>query len=222
MKKTKLFTLILFNLLLAISCDNDPSTTTATITTSAPSNITYTTVDSGGDVTFDGGTAVTARGMCWSTNPNPTVADNTTTETTDTFTTTITGLSENTTYYVRAYAVNSDGVSYGNEEVFTTWKLSNTKWAFLLNYSATNSNYPGDVDFYDDGTTRWDEPSEPGVYTTYGTWSVQGDTVMYNLLGDPAATSYIFTGTVVGGASMSGTFTWASAPSKTFTATIYP
>ncbi|PHR68726.1 MAG: hypothetical protein COA67_12530 [Lutibacter sp.] len=166
MKEIKLFIILLCGLFLTVSCDNDPLTTKATITTSTATNATFTTIDSGGNVTSNGGTAVTTRGLCWSTTPNPTVTDNTKVATIDNFTTTVTGLSENTTYYIRAFAVNSDGVSYGNEEMFTTWKLGNTQWAFLLNYDPSNSNYPADVDFYSDGTTKWEEPTYPGVYTT--------------------------------------------------------
>jgi len=216
--KTLLFSLIV----VFYSCDNDPLTTPATITTDAVSNITFTTVDCGGMITSNGGTAITNRGLVWSTNPNPTINDNIVVASTNTFGTTITGLENNTTYYVRAVAVNSDGESYGNEEVFTTWKLDNTKWEFRLNYGSSNSNYPGDVDFFDNGTTQWEEPDYPGLYTTYGTWSVDADTVTYYMAGDPTAVSYVFTGTVVNGDTMSGTFTWGSDPDKTFTATKYP
>ena len=89
-----------------------------------------------------------------------------------------------------------------------------------MNYGPTNNNYPGDVDFFADGTTKWDEPSNPGLYTTLGTWSVSGDALSYLFQGDPQALSYIFSATVNGN-SMSGVFTWGSDPDKTFTATKY-
>lgn len=90
--------------------------------TTAASSITGTTASSGGNVTGDGGASVTARGVCWSTSSNPTTADSKTTDGTGTgsFTSSITGLSGSTLYYVRAYATNSAGTTYGTEVSFTT------------------------------------------------------------------------------------------------------
>ena len=77
---------------------------------------------SGGTVGADGGAAVTARGVCWSTTTNPTIANSKTTDGTGTgiFTSAITGLTSGTTYYVRSYATNSAGTTYGPEVIFTT------------------------------------------------------------------------------------------------------
>ena len=89
----------------------------------ATSNISYTTANSGGTITNDGGAAITVRGVCWSTSSNPTIALSTKTidgSGTGSFTSTITGLVGATTYYVRAYATNSEGTAYGNQVVFTT------------------------------------------------------------------------------------------------------
>ena len=93
-----------------------------TVTTNNMSNITQTTATSGGNVTSDGGATVTARGVCWSTSQNPTVSGNHTTNGTGTgsFTSSITGLSANTIYYVRAYATNSHGTAYGEQKNFMT------------------------------------------------------------------------------------------------------
>lgn len=98
------------------------SNTTPTVTTSTPSNVTTNSATCGGNVTSDGGATVTARGVCWSTSSNPTINGNHTTDGTGTgtFTSSITGLAENTTYYVRAYATNSEGTSYGLQKSFTT------------------------------------------------------------------------------------------------------
>lgn len=93
------------------------------LTTAAVSAITASTATCGGDVTSEGGQAVTARGVCWSTSPNPTADLLTKTVeagTTGVFTSNITGLITNTTYYVRAYATNSVGTNYGTETSFTT------------------------------------------------------------------------------------------------------
>ena len=96
--------------------------TAPTVTTTAISNIDKTTATGGGNVTADGGASVTARGICWSTSQNPTISGSHTTDGTGTgsFTSTMTGLEPNTTYYVRAYATNSVGTAYGEEVSFTT------------------------------------------------------------------------------------------------------
>ncbi|MFA5972920.1 MAG: FISUMP domain-containing protein [Lentimicrobiaceae bacterium] len=96
--------------------------TLPTITTASIPNITSSSAVSGGNISNDGGTAVTARGVCWSTSTNPTIADSKTSDGTGigAFTSSITGLSPVTTYYVRAYATNSVGTAYGNELSFTS------------------------------------------------------------------------------------------------------
>jgi hypothetical protein len=93
-----------------------------TLFTAPASSIAETTATSGGDVMNDGGAAVTQRGVCWSTTTNPTIADSRTNDGTGTglFTSSITGLTATTTYYVRSYATNSVGTAYGNEVSFTT------------------------------------------------------------------------------------------------------
>ena len=101
---------------------NTPSITTPTVTTSQASNITTTTATCGGNVTSDGGATVTTRGVCWSTNQNPTITNSHTSDGSGTgsFTSNITGLTPNTTYYVKAYATNSAGTAYGSQVSFTT------------------------------------------------------------------------------------------------------
>ena len=94
-----------------------------TVVTNTISDLTATTATGGGRVTSDGGTPVTARGVCWRTLPNPTLAySHYTTDGTDTgsFVSSLTNLTPNTTYYVRAYATNSVGTAYGQEVSFTT------------------------------------------------------------------------------------------------------
>lgn len=92
------------------------------ITTTAASAITSTTATSGGNITGDGGSAVTARGVCWATTTSPTTSNSKTTDGmgTGTFTSAITGLSPGTTYYARAYVTNIIGTAYGNEISITT------------------------------------------------------------------------------------------------------
>jgi endonuclease I len=92
------------------------------VTTSAISNITYSTALSGGTIEFSGTSALTARGVCWSTTANPEVTDNHTTDGTSigSYTSNITGLEPDTDYHVRAYATNSSGTAYGSDVPFRT------------------------------------------------------------------------------------------------------
>jgi Collagen triple helix repeat (20 copies). len=94
----------------------------ATVTTTAASNISYTTATGGGNVVSDNGAPVSSRGICWATTASPTTANSKYTEAAGlgSFTTSITGLIANTTYYVRAFAVNGGGTSYGNQVSFAT------------------------------------------------------------------------------------------------------
>jgi len=94
----------------------------AVVTTSAVTGITLTGALSGGNVTSDGGSPVSIRGVCWATTPNPVATGNHTTDGsgTGTYTSSITGLSANTVYHVRAYATNASGTYYGADIAFST------------------------------------------------------------------------------------------------------
>ncbi len=94
--------------------------------TSSVTSITMTTGASGGNVSSDGGATVTERGICWNTGGTPTTANSkaTATGTTGAFTANLSGLSAGTTYYVRAYAVNSQGTAYATQVSFTTSSAS--------------------------------------------------------------------------------------------------
>ena len=114
-----------------------------TVTTESVSNIDITTATCGGEVVSSGGVPVTARGVCWSTSPNPTTSDNKTINGygTGTFTSYLSGLTApNVLYYVRAYATNSGGTSYGNEVSFSTLSF------------AIGQTYGGGIIFWINGT----------------------------------------------------------------------
>ena len=96
-----------------------------TVTTTEVTNITSNSATCGGNVTSDGNGTVTACGICWSTSPNPTIDDNKTTDGSGTgsFTSSLSNLASQTTYYVRAYATNEKGTGYGEQKSFTTRKV---------------------------------------------------------------------------------------------------
>ena len=101
--------------------DPDPAQM-PTVTTSSVTDITKTSATGGGNVTYDGGASITERGICWSTSSNPSINDSHITDGTGTgsFSVTITGLSPDTRYHVRAYATNSVGTAYGEDVSFIT------------------------------------------------------------------------------------------------------
>lgn len=98
-----------------------------TLSTTAVTSITTNSAISGGTITNDGGGAVTARGIVWSTSQNPTIALTTKTSdgvNTGTYTSNLTNLAPNTTYFIRSYATNSAGTNYGNEISFKTQNIN--------------------------------------------------------------------------------------------------
>ena len=98
------------------------------ITTSNVIFITTSSAISGGNITSDGGVTINKQGVCWSTSSNPTISNSTTSDgkSTEVFTSSIIGLTSNTTYYLRAYATNIAGTAYGDDVSFITDKSSAT------------------------------------------------------------------------------------------------
>ncbi|GGE43047.1 hypothetical protein GCM10010832_23760 [Psychroflexus planctonicus] len=116
----------------------------ATVTTEPVTNIGPTEADFSGDVTSDGGSAVTERGFVYDTSPSPNLTDNVEIvgDGTGSFNTTITGLAIGQTYYVRAYATNNSGTIYGNEVSFQT----------NSSYELGDTGPAGGLVFYDKGS----------------------------------------------------------------------
>jgi uncharacterized repeat protein (TIGR02543 family) len=111
-----------------------------TLATTSMTTITGITANSGGNITDQGGAAVSERGVCWSTSANPTISNSKTSDGSGTgaFTSNLTVLNQDTLYYVRAYATNSGGTAYGNELSFNSGKAYGTM-------------YQGGLVFYNDG-----------------------------------------------------------------------
>jgi uncharacterized protein (TIGR02145 family) len=134
-----------------------PGVTTVNIASIARS--TTTSASSGGVILFDGGSAITAKGICWSTSVLPTIANSVTNDGTGTgtFTSAASGLTNNTVYYVRAYATNTTGTAYGNQVIVTTCGAMTTSGTFLAfacyNLGVTTT---GDALTYDSGNNNGD------------------------------------------------------------------
>jgi hypothetical protein len=109
-----------------VTYSSDMSFTTALsapqLTTTKATSISVFSAETGGNITYDGGSLVTTRGVCWSTSQNPIITDSHTIDGSGigVFTSSITGLALNNTYYVRAYATNNIGTTYGNQISFST------------------------------------------------------------------------------------------------------
>jgi len=143
--------------------------------------ITQTTATCGGNITSDGGATVTVRGVCWGTNPAPTIADNKTTNGvgTGSFTSIITGLTANTTYYERAYATNSVGTAYGivlsfttpgtvtdiEGNVYNTVVIGTQVW-MVENLKTTKYQNGDPIDYITD-STQWNKYLATGAYCNY-------------------------------------------------------
>ncbi len=154
----------------------------ATVTTNTITSITPSSAISGGSISNDGGGAITAKGICWSTTANPTTADNKTTDGTGSasFISNMTGLQPGTTYHVRAYATNSAGTAYGNDLTFTTSANTPTLTTTAISSITSNSAVSGGNITTDGGapvTARgicWKTSSNPMItdsHTSNGTGS---------------------------------------------------
>jgi len=108
----------------AVVCPDSVCTvaTPPTVTTNGALSITQVSAQTGGNVTAQGSSAVSQRGVCYATSPSPNLSGLYTTDGngTGTFTSNLNGLTPNTQYYVRAYAINATDTAYGNQTTFTT------------------------------------------------------------------------------------------------------
>jgi len=154
------------------------------LTTSAVSSITKYAASAGGTITSNGGSTITVSGICWSTTATPTISDSKTTDgtTSGTFTSSITGLTAGTTYFVRAYATNAIGTSYGVAQSFTTLStpiqtavLIGTKVWTDKNLNVANYRN-GDAITYAANATEWNAANNNGIgaYAYYGYSTAMG------------------------------------------------
>ena len=186
-----------------------PESTLPVVTTGVVTQITETTAVAGGNVTSDGGASVTERGVVYGISENPTVGNSKVVggSGTGTFTCNLTGLQPNTKYYVRAYAVNSQGTAYGEQVSFTTLEEVKTtaeyvdlglsvKWA-TCNVGATKPEEYGDYfawgetepkEVYDWSTYKWCNGSETTLtkYCTDGSYGTVDNKTQLELSDDAA------------------------------------
>lgn len=169
-------------------------------TDAAVADISVTAARCGGVVVADGGFAVTARGVCWSMSPEPTVQNLHTSDGSGlgTFVSNLTGLVPATTYYLRAYATNANGTAYGQQRTFTTPSgLPQVQTAAITDVSATSAHCGGTVvgDGGFDVTARGvcystsPEPTVAAPHTTDGTGT--GAFVSHLSALAPATTYYL-------------------------------
>lgn len=146
-----LFFFLLIHLL--TSCEKDKTNTGPVITApilgpiTAVTNLTSISASSGGIITSDGGSEVSARGICWNTNPNPTISLTTKSingSGTGSFVSFMTSLNPATTYYIRAYASNNAGTAYSDQDTFTTRPPENAVFNPNLTYGSV-SDYEGNI-----------------------------------------------------------------------------
>jgi Protein of unknown function (DUF1566) len=143
MKKYLNFTTVLLLTIFFFSCKkdngtNNSSTELPVITTTIITNITQSSATTGGNVSSEGTSPVTFRGVCWSRHKTPTISDNKLLNGIGkgSFVSLLTGLTDGATYYARAYATNSSGTAYGDEKYFYVLVLGEAyqggKLAYIL------------------------------------------------------------------------------------------
>jgi hypothetical protein len=119
------------------------------VTTQAVSDLTSTTATGNGNISFLGVPDPTSHGVCWGLSADPTLLDNYTDEgsanSTGEFTSSITGLTGNTTYHIRAYATNSAGTVYGNDLIFTTYLLPTVSTEAVSDIDQTTATGNGTI-----------------------------------------------------------------------------
>jgi hypothetical protein len=146
------------------------------VITAPVSSVQATLASCGGQVTASGGLEVTARGVCWHTTPTPTLSNSQTLDGSGlgNFTSYITGLTPETTYYVRAYATNNLGTAYGDTNSFVTQvmptiTITNPQNGATLNgvvaITATTSSTATTAYFYIDNQVLGSSPKSGSVFS---------------------------------------------------------
>ncbi|MBN1212490.1 MAG: hypothetical protein JXA92_07920, partial [candidate division Zixibacteria bacterium] len=165
-----LFAIVSLMAIWLCSCSDENSAgpsqaTVPEVSTTSVSVIKQTTAECGGTVTSDGGAAVTERGVCWGTSTIPTTANSRTTDGTGmgSYSSSLTGLTPGTKYYVRAYATNEVGTGYGVTDSLTTVSL-------LQITSSFDTDAEGWVVVGEGGLYYHNNNGHPGGYIEFEDW----------------------------------------------------
>jgi PKD repeat protein len=190
----------------------------ALVNTNEIYGITNTTANCGGTIRSDLGSPITSKGICWKTTSSPTISDSKTIDGsgTGTFTSNLTGLSPNTFYYVRAYATNSIGTSYGEETTFRTLATPNlnmnnlpvtTCYGNFYDSGGAAGNYPDNQDF-----TKVFSPPVQGykMSVTFNSFDTEQDFDLLYIFDGPDIYSPQVMGSPFSGTQSIGTITASS------------
>lgn len=168
-----LFIIVGSGLIFTYGCEKAEPVNLPELSTTPLNKITSASFTSGGKITSGGGAVILARGICWGTELNPTINDNITEDGTGTgsFISSVTGLQSGTYYYIRAYAVNSFGIAYGNQfriltslidvegNDYQTTQIGTQVW-MTQNLKTTKYNDNTTIPYVDDNAT-WRDLSTP-------------------------------------------------------------
>ncbi|NJW52611.1 hypothetical protein [Salinimicrobium oceani] len=222
--------LFVFFLSSLFGCDNedDPQEPqlpeVVTVSDETEAAVTYTSVEINGSIKETD--EITAYGVAWGTEPNPTLEDNvafpesgaaatsssnrySTKQAEDSFVVRITDLDLGETYYFRTFATNDAGTAYGDEISLETPGLAESTWKITFHHEEDVS-WMAHLSFYEDGTAFYTEPDAPGVYDSWGVWHLEGNFLTYDMLPDDDRDDYILTGDIIEN-EVSGTYTWGDS-----------
>lgn len=156
------------------------------LTTNALSNITTNSASTGGEITFDGYLPIIERGICWSTSTNPRISDQKITEGNGigSFSSTLTNLTPNTIYYIRAYATNKSGTAYGNQVYMKTFTGTATDIEGNVYFTVTIGTQVWLVENLK--TTKYNNGDQIPMITDATQWSKQTTGAWCNYDNNPA------------------------------------
>ena len=204
MKMVKTIGLFVLLLILISSCEDEtePNLATEIEMDLISLDVTFTSIHLGGLITITGGEKVISQGICWSDHSDPTVNDNRV-ESQDNVNLMIDGRA-NTTYYFRAFCETHNGIVYSEQGSFKTRSMEDTRWILTTAFPINSLGYEfteihSQVDFYGDGTTKFNELDLPGhcpdCFIREGVWNLSGNLLTYIWEGaDPSESTIVFTG----------------------------
>ncbi len=182
------------------------SVSAPTVITLEVTSPTQTTATGNGNVTDDGGSPITERGVCWGTNHNPDLNgsyNSCTTNGTGTYPVSMTGLTPGTLYYVRAYARNEAGLSYAENEV--SFSTGTQQYTITVSASTGGSAHVGSTTGPTSGTYNQGE-----TCTVYATAATGYNFVRWTENGNQVSTNVNYTFTVTGNRTLVANFTQQS------------